>query len=130
MPISYRIDDNKRLIFVVASGKLTMNDLYNYQMETWASEQVREYDELVDLTAVDSILPATSEHIREFSDFATSMETGSIHSRLAIVAKGDFEFGLARMFQVFRESHPQSRKEVAVFRSVPDAMKFLRNDAD
>ena len=129
MPLTFRVDEENRLVFAVASGTLTIDDLYRYQMDMWTSIELREYNELIDLTSVDAFVPPTADHIRDFSDFATSMEVNSSPSKLAIVAEGDFEFGLARMFQVFRETHPQSKKEVAVFRSVPEAMKYLKTKA-
>jgi hypothetical protein len=126
VPITIEIDNENCVVVATASGRLTMDELYKYQVDMWTAKEYREYNELFDLTRVEAFVPPTSENIKDFSDFAATMEVDSVHSKLAIVAEGDFEFGLARMFQVFRETHPQSRKEVAVFRTVPEAMKFLK----
>ncbi len=130
MAITIKIDGKNRLVIATVSGKLTMDELYRYQVDTWSNKNLREYSELIDLTGVEAFIQPTSDSIKDFSDFAAAMETGGVPSKLAIVAKGDFEFGLARMFQVYRETHPQSKKEVAVFRNVPEAMKYLKTGVE
>ncbi len=126
VPITIEIDRKNHLVIATAAGTLTMEELFRYQVDSWTGKELREFNELVDLTGVTGFAPPTSESIKDFSDFAAAMEADSVQTKLAIVAEGDFEFGLARMFQVFRETHPLSKKEVAVFRSRPEAMRFLK----
>jgi len=45
--------------------------------------------------------------------------------RLAIVAPGDFAFGLGRMYSAYREMNAQSTKQVAVLRALPRALGWL-----
>lgn len=125
MPLTFEVDKKNRLVIARATGTLTLEDLFRYQFEAWSRKELREYDELVDLTKAQEFTPASADRIKDLSNLAAAMESNGIATKLAIVAKGDFDFGLARMFQVFRELHPQSKKQVAVFRSADEALTFL-----
>lgn len=125
IPIAYKVDSENRLVIATSSGALTMEKLYRYQLEAWSHKEIRSFNELVYLTNVQGLTPPTADRIRGLSDLAATMEANVSPSKLAIVAKGDFDFGLARMFQVFRELHPKSKKDVAVFRSANEALAFL-----
>jgi hypothetical protein len=47
-------------------------------------------------------------------------------SRLAIVANDLVSFGLARMYEVFRKLDTRSTKKVSVFRTVEEAIVWLK----
>ncbi len=131
MPLTYRIDTEHHVVMATATGILSIDDLFEYQRDAWAQNEVRGFDELVDMRNVDLVNPPPTAHLRGFTEFAASMDESIGESRLAIVAKGDLDFGLARMFQAFRELNPKSKKIVQVFRSLSDALAFLGlSDAD
>ncbi len=125
MSLTYRIDTGHRIVVATASGVLTIDDLFAYQRDAWHHEEIRGYNELVDMRNVDILNPPATPSLQRFSEFAASMDEFVGDSKLAIVAKGDLDFGLARMFQAFRELNPKSRKKVQVFRSLGDALAYL-----
>ncbi len=125
MPLAYRIDAKHRVVVATGSGVLTIDDLFAYQREAWLDRKVCGYNELVDMRDVDRIDPPSAAHLRDFSDFAASMDEAVGESKLAVVAKGDLDFGLARMFQSYRELNPNSKKRIQVFRSLRDALAYL-----
>lgn len=125
MPLSYKIDLQNRIVVATAFGILTIDDIFRYQKDVWPRKEVRGFNEIVDMRNVEQVSPPSTEHLREFSEFAASMDESVGQSKLAIVAKGDLDFGLARMFQALRELNPKSKKLVQVFRSLDDALKYL-----
>lgn len=125
MPLSYKIDTEHRLVLANATGILTIDDIFAYQRDAWSRPELRGFNELVDMTGVESVNPPAADQLRAFSEFAATMDAMIGESNLAIIAKGDLDFGLARMFQAFREMNPDSKKIVSVFRSMNDALDFL-----
>ena len=128
MPIDYRVDHDARVVVAVGPGTLTDVDVFGYQHEVWSRRDVAGYNELIDMTGVKQIALPSTERIRELADTAARMDDTTQKSRFAIVASADLAFGLGRMFQTFRELNSQSGKEVGVFRTMEEALKFLSID--
>ena len=129
MPITYHVDHGLKVVFAAGSGTLTDADVFGYQREVWSRPDVRGYDELVDMTAVETIEQPSSARMRELAALAAAMDARETRSRFAIVAPTSIAFGLGRMFEVFRELDPRSTKEVSVFRTREEATAFLGIDA-
>ena len=126
MSIESEIDHERRLVTARGRGTLTHEDVFEYQREVWSRADVAGYDELVDLSDIDRIdLPSTGE-VRNLATLAASMDPKGSRSKLAIVARDDFAFGLGRMYETYRGLDPRSTKEVRVFRTVPEALAYLR----
>jgi hypothetical protein len=56
------------------------------------------------------------------------MDDKNTKSRFAIVAPADVAFGLGRMYQAYRTLDRRSTKEVGVFRTMREALAFLRRE--
>jgi hypothetical protein len=125
MPIEYRIDHDRRIVFATGRGTMTDADVFGYQQAVWSQAAVAGYHELMDMTHVESIAEPSAERVRDLASLAAEMDPAGIASKFAIVAPQDVAFGLGRMFETYRESNPRSNKEVAVFRSMPAALKWL-----
>jgi hypothetical protein len=127
MPITYRIDHERRLVHAEVSGTLTRDDAFSYQREVWSRPDVRGYQQLVDASAVDRIdIPfPSSQAMQDLAALAAGMDDRQVKSKFAIVAVSSFAYGLARMYATYRALQTNSTKEVAVFRSVPEAMAWL-----
>jgi hypothetical protein len=125
MPISFEVDHAHRIVLAAGSGRLTDADVFGYQREVWARADVRGYDELMDMSAVESIEPPTPERVRELAELAAKMDTSSEPTRFAIVAPTTLAFGLGKMFQAQRDLQTDTKKEVGVFRTRHEAMGFL-----
>lgn len=127
VPITYQIDHERKLVHAVITGTLTRDDTFAYQKEVWSRADVRGYQQLIDASAIDHIdIPfPSSQSMRELAGLAATMDDPNVKSRFAIVAVSAFAYGLARMYATYRALDPRSTKEVAVFRSVDDAMVWL-----
>lgn len=125
MPIAYRVDHKLRLIVAVAHGTLTVDDLFAYQREVASQSDAEAYDELVDMTPVTRLVPGPSPRARDLASLAASTDRPDVRSRFAIVAPSDLAFGLARMYQSYRESDARTTKDVSVFRTIAEAQAHL-----
>ncbi len=126
MPIESTIDHERRLVTARGSGTLTHEDVFAYQHDVWSRADVAGYDELVDLSEIDRIDSPSTAEVRNLATLSASMDSKGSRSRLAIVARDDFAFALGRMYETYRGLDPRSTKEVRVFRTVPEAVAYLR----
>lgn len=126
MPIDYSIDSARRLVIARGFGVFTPEAVFAYQREVWSRPDVAGFNELVDMTDVETAVEATSDKIQELAELAASMDAGSPRAtKMAIVAPQDLLFGLGRMFDAYRNADRRSNKEVRVFRTIAEAMRFL-----
>jgi len=125
MPITYRVDHDRRVVLAVAHGMLTMENLFTYQQELASLPGATSYDELVDMTPVTHIEDSPGPRARDLASFAASTDHPTLRSRFAIVAPSALSFGLGRMYASLRESDRRSTKEVGVFRTMEEARAFL-----
>jgi hypothetical protein len=128
MPIEYTIDHAKRLVRAAGRGTLTGDDIFNYQKDVWSRLEVSGYDELMDMTDIEKIDLRSVDRIKQLAELAASMDTTKSQSKFAIVAPGDYAFGLGRMYESYRRLEGRSTKQVGVFRSLAEAVAFLERD--
>jgi hypothetical protein len=111
------------LVFARGFGALTDAGFFGYQTEVWSSPDFAGYDELIDMTNVDSaVLPTRAQELASTSAHDDLTSGGG---RLAIVAPQDWAYGLGRMYETYRHLEPKSTKQVAVFRTLAEALAFL-----
>jgi hypothetical protein len=127
MPIDFEIDHDLRLVTARARGTLTHEDILGYQMGVWGRADVAGYNELVDVTEVEEIALISMDAVPRLASLSARMDPPDASSRLAIVAPSDFAYALGRRYETFRGLDPRSTKMVRVFRSLPEALAFLRN---
>lgn len=125
MPISYRIDHGLRLVVAAGHGAIVDSDVFDYQRDVWSRPEVAGYNELVDMTHVVHIHLLSPERIKDLATLAAEMDLPGRSSKFAIVAPAHLSFGLGRMIQSHRELDPRSTKEVAVFKTLAEALTFL-----
>jgi hypothetical protein len=125
MPLEYRIDQARRVVFATATGLLSDQDLFTYQREVWSRGELAGYDEVVDFGAVEDLVLSSGDRLRALADLASTMDVPGASSRLAIVAPQDFAYGLARMFETYRTMNQHGSKVVSVFRSMQAALDWL-----
>jgi len=128
MPIAYTIDHAQRLVTASGHGELTGDDIFGYQQEVWSRPEVAGYDELVDMTHVEQIDLRSVDHIKQLAELSASMDAAATQSKLAIVAPGDYAFGLGRMYESYRRLEGRTTKRIGVFRSMDEAVAFLELD--
>ena len=125
MSIEYEVDHERRLVRATGRGVITPDALFVYQKAAWSDPAVAGYDELVDMSGVEDVEGPSPSNVSALADFSAKMDASAKPTKLAIVASDDLLFGLGRMYQAYREMKTGSKKEVAVFRSMPDALAWL-----
>jgi hypothetical protein len=128
MPLVYRIDHDARVVLAVGNGVITDADVFGYQKEVWSRPDVAGYDELVDMSLVTEIIVPSGDRVRDLATLSATMDEKGTTSRFAIVAPADVTFGLGRMYQSYRALDRRSTKEVGVFRTMREALAFLRRE--
>jgi hypothetical protein len=122
MPISYRIDPLRGLVFTTASGVLTDDDILDLKRRLIGDPDFRPgLRELSDVRAV-SDLQVSSEGVQRMIAHDEAQAGVLDGHRLAIVASTDATFGMARMYQMFTEANLPG---VRVFRDYDAAARGL-----
>lgn len=130
MPISYQTVPGKRRIVAEASGAIGQQDLFAYQKDVGARPEWVGFDEIFDVSHVDSLLDIRIDNLKALADLAASMDKPGLPSKFAIVAPQDLYFGLGRMYESLRESAPHSSRRIAAFRSRAEAERWLDAPVD
>jgi hypothetical protein len=125
MPLEYRIDRERRVVFATATRTLSYEDVAVYQREAWSRGDLSGHDEVVDLSLVEDFVLSTGDRVRALADLASAMDVPGASSRLAIVAPHDLAYGFARMFETYRTMNQSGTKIVSVFRSMQAALDWL-----
>src|SRR5262245_54715009 len=104
MPITYEIDHGQRLVTATPRGVLVDGDIFRYQQEVWSRADVKGYDELIDMTGVTEFEFLSTKRVAFLADLSASMDPPALTSKLAIIATTDLHYGLARMYETYRET--------------------------
>jgi hypothetical protein len=126
MPIRYTVEHEQRLVRVIGSGVFTDDDVFGYQREIMAREDVLGYDELVDMTNVLRIELPSFERVKDLAKLSAEMDPRHPPGRFVIVAPGDIPFMLGRLYKGIRAMIPGATRELAVFRTMEEGEEFLR----
>ena len=125
MPFMYEIDRHRQIVFTRAIGNLSRQDFFDYHKEVWSSTEHRHFDECVDMSAAGSIEGATEDNMTALAELAVEKDDPARTSKLAIIAVENLHFGLARMYETYRSLHPKHARQVAVFRTREEALRWL-----
>lgn len=118
MPADYEIDSDHRIVYSRGWGRLTDEDLVDYQARLTADpEFCPHFDQLVDLTAVET-LALSAEGVR----MSAAREEWSPEARRAFVAPLDAVYGMVRMHEAFSGAENPNRK---IFRCISEARAWL-----
>jgi hypothetical protein len=119
MPAFFKIDKERRIVMTTGSGTFTLDDALDHQQKLRNDPEFDpSFSQLLDLTHVSSIEigPADVRRLAEENLF-------SPNSRRAILVNSDLAFGLARIFEVHRESAGESG--INVFRDLDEALDWI-----
>jgi hypothetical protein len=128
MPIDYRIDRRKKIVTVTPRGTLTHEEMVAYQTKVWSRSDVGGYAELIDMSVVDKLDLRSPDQIFELAALGAKMDAGNPLSRMAIVATDKLHAALGRMYRASRTEHPSNQREIEVFGTLEDALKWLRRE--
>ncbi|MFI5278984.1 MAG: hypothetical protein ACHQU1_00705 [Gemmatimonadales bacterium] len=125
MPITCSFDLERKLVIARATGMLTGEDVAGYQAEVWARPDVAGFDELIDMSGAAGVALANPAEMRQVAARAAAMDVPTVKPKLAIVAPQDSVYGLARMYEAYRNMSGGGGKTVAVFRTLEEGLEFL-----
>jgi hypothetical protein len=115
----YEIDKERRLVTSTASGVITLPEIWAHQEKLLKDPDFDpSFAQLLDVTQVTKV-ELSSEDVRRVAE----SNTLSSNPRLAIVATSAFVYGLARMFQIFREM--VGEEGIRVFRDRDGALAWV-----
>ena len=119
LPFTYQIDVERRLVISIASGVVTADEILNHQGQLMSDPQFSpEFWQLVDLTQA----TRTDIHAQDVRALAAKAVFAP-GSRRAIVASGPVAFGLARMFELMRDT--RGERGIQVFNDREEALRWL-----
>jgi len=118
MPAEYKIDKVLGIVFSLAHGTLSDDEAYSHQDKLRNDPDFDpSFSQLADFTKVAKVDLSTDgiHHLARRNPFGGG-------SKRAFVAPMDLMYGLARMFQILTDDHPD---ELTVFRDMQEARKYL-----
>lgn len=121
MPAEYKIDKALGIVFSLAYGTINDDEAYSHQDKLRKDHDFDpSFSQLADFTKVTLVdLSADAiHHLAERNPFG-------LGSKRAFVAPMNLMYGLARMFQMLTDDHPD---ELTVFRDMQEARKYLSLD--
>ena len=125
MPLRVRVFKEQRLVLATGFGKVSDADMFHYQQEIWTRREVAGFDEIVDMTQAEDFDKPTPERLQELADLSAGQDPPTMSPRLAIVATDELAFVLGQIYGAYREMHPLNTKQVEVFRTLEEALRFL-----
>lgn len=121
MPLSFVIDKQRRLVISTASGIVTYSEVATHQVGLKNHPDFDPtFDQLIDGTGITKIA-VTVEEIRTVA----RQRLFGAESRQAFATSSDFAYGMARMFEIYREASGSGRP-VRVFNSLQAAHEWLQ----
>lgn len=118
MAVTVQIEKTLRLVVVIFSGEVTFDDLRAVRMTQGSADFEPDFSQLSGFSR-DVTLPFTND---EFRRYVSAPAMYSRHARRAIVARSPAVYGMARIFQVYKES---SAGDIQVFDNLAAALQFL-----
>ncbi|HEY4978348.1 MAG TPA: hypothetical protein VII25_04210 [Candidatus Acidoferrum sp.] len=119
MPAFYKIDKANRLVMSTASGTITGPEARAHHQSLSADPDFDpSYSQLLDCSHVTKI-EVSSDDIRTLAQDNLFSAT----SRRAFLVSNDAAFGLARMFEIIRET--QGDSGIQVFRNLDEALDWV-----
>lgn len=125
MPVSVNLDSKSGILVGTCSGPLKLADAQAGATGVWERPEWGGKPIVWDFRAAE--LEFSLLEVRQLAQFVLERRPPRPPSRMALVASRDVDFGLARMFEAFREDDRLT--EVHVFREIDDAISWARGSA-
>jgi hypothetical protein len=121
MPYTILIEPETRIAIATCTGELSLDDAKKGAVALWENPDWGGRVVVWDFRAAQLVI--TTPEIREVARFILRSQPSRPPERIACVTERDHDFGLLRMFEVFRE-HPATT--LKVFRELEEAVAWAR----
>jgi hypothetical protein len=119
MPTFYKIDTERKFVLTTGSGFVTKQEVFTLQDQMSSDPEFDpSFSQVVDFAQ----LTNTDIGMRDVQTFA-QRDAFSIHSRRAIIVKGDIAFGFAKIFELYRQL--TGANGIRVFRNPDEAFDWI-----
>jgi hypothetical protein len=81
------------------------------------------------MSAVTSVEGATGKNMKALAALSVQTDDPAQPSKLVIFASEDLHFGLARMYETYRNLEAKHSRQVAIFRTRDEAVRWLNLDS-
>ena len=123
MPIEFQIETAQRVVFARATGTVDIGEMFDFAARLRTDPAFHpDFNALFDLSELTG-LQASFEELRHFAKDKNG-DPFSSSSQCVALAPTDFAYGVARMYQTFRETQGDFR----VVRTPEQARKLLGID--
>lgn len=122
MAISIEVEPESGMAIGTGSGVLRLDDAREGVAALWKTPGWSGRSAVWDFREAEFDFP--TRHIREFAEFIFQHQPTPPPARIAFVIRRDVDFGLARMFEAFRED---PRTAFRVFRDYEKALAWARS---
>jgi hypothetical protein len=119
MPTFYKIDKERKLVVTTGTGFVRREDVLTLQDKL---SNDPEFDPSFSQVADFALLTNTDVVLADVQTFA-QRDVFSVHSRRAIIVKGDVAFGFAKIFELSRRM--AGANEIRVFRDPDEAFDWI-----
>ena len=118
-----RIDKEKKLAEIIATGTVNFTELKEIFMETVGHDDWQAgFNMLCDYRKIDNF-DVISRDIENITEWQTAIDALIGNGKCAVVAAKDSVYGMSRMWEILSSDRSQ---EICIFRRIDDAVLWLR----
>ena len=132
MPATHYIDDSSKLIITTWEGEAAdiklIEALITYQKNIQSRPDYSHYNEVVNFNKA-SCYSLTLEGIKNIAKLASKNDQNKIKRKLALIVNSNVAYGLARMYESYRNLTRSANKEIRAFKEENEAFKWLQSSS-
>ena len=129
MPAKHHIDNKAKLIITTWEGEAIdiefIEAIKKYQKDIHSNPDYLCYNEIVNFSKVKGI-KLTTEGIINIGQIASRTDQNGVNRKLALIVSSNLAFGLARMYETYRNFAKNANKEIRVFKNENDAWEWIQ----
>ena len=133
MPANHQINNKSKIIVTTWIGEARDIDfieaIKKYQHDIQNQPEYIDYNELVNFSKMTKI-KLTAGGIKSIGKIASTTDNSDGHKKLALIVTSKLAFGLARMYEVYRNISSNAKKELRIFNNEKEALKWLDDNID
>lgn len=124
MPINTSISSDAQLVFAIAHGKVTRDEMYQYLKDTWVKQGTTGFNCVFDATSAD-FSGLNNGDLAKFAESVIEIDEDIKGARLAIIIANKHEEQLANFYKASREQTSSHKRETLICRSMREAMDWV-----